>query len=51
MRSVKKRSPRGSIDRNLSRICREAVELNKKRVFQREEKYKEMNANKQATQI
>ena len=48
--SVEKRSPRGSIDRNLLRICREAVELDKKRVFQKEEKYKEMNANKQTTQ-
>ena len=48
--SVEKSIKRGSIDENLLRICREAVELDKKRVFQKEEKYKEMNANKQTTQ-
>ena len=30
---VEKRSPRVSIDSNLSRICREAVELDKKQFF------------------
>ena len=33
IRSVEKRSTRGSIDKNLLRICREAVELNKKQFF------------------
>ena len=33
IRSIEKRSPRGSIDRNLSRICQEAVELDKKEFF------------------
>ena len=33
IRSVEKRSPMGSIDRNLSRICQEAVELDKKEFF------------------
>ena len=42
--SVEKRSPRGSIDKNLLRICWEAVELEEKKVFQREEKHIEMNA-------
>ena len=32
---VEKRSPGGSIDRNLSRICREAVELDKKEFSRR----------------
>ena len=45
-RSVKKRSPRVSIDSYLSRIYREAVELDK---TQRKEKHTEMNAIKQAT--
>ena len=48
--AINKRSLRGSIERNLSRICWEAIELEKKRVFQREEKHKEMNTTKQATQ-
>ena len=34
---------RGSIEENLSRICREAVELEEKEFF-KEEKHKEMNA-------
>ena len=46
---IEKRSPRGLIDRNLLRIYREAVELDKKTVFQREGKHTNMNANKQAT--
>ena len=29
-KSVEKGSPRGSIDKNLSRICREAIELEEK---------------------
>ena len=33
IRSVEKRSSRGSIDRKLSRICQEAVELDKKQFF------------------
>jgi len=44
IRSVEKRSPRGSINRNLSRICREAFELEKKTVFQRKDKHTKMNA-------
>jgi len=33
IRSVEKRSPRGSIDRKLSRIYREVIELDKKQFF------------------
>ena len=33
IRSIEKRSPKGSIDRNLSRICWEVVELDKKEFF------------------
>ena len=32
---IEKRSPRGLIDRKLSRICREAVELEEKRFFKK----------------
>ena len=49
IRSIEKRNPRVSIDSNLSRICLEVVELDKKTVFQRKEKHTEMNAIKQAT--
>ena len=42
IRSVKTRM-KGSIEENLSRICREAVELEEKEFF-KEEKHKEMNA-------
>ena len=33
IRSIEKRSPRGSINRNLSRICQESIELDKKSFF------------------
>ena len=43
--SVETRRKKGLIDSNLSRICREVVELSlKKKCFQRKEKHIEMNA-------
>ena len=44
LRSIEKRRKKSSIEGNLSRIYREAVELEKKWVFQRREKHIEMNA-------
>ena len=41
--SIEKRRKRGLIETNLSRICREAVEL-KENDFFKEEKHKEINA-------
>ena len=43
IRSIEKRRKKGSIEGNLSRICREAVELEEKKFF-KVEKHKKMNA-------
>ena len=43
IRSIEKRRKKGLIEGNLSRICREAVELEEKKFF-KAEKYKKMNA-------
>ena len=43
MTSIEKRRKRGSIEMNLSRIYRKAIELEEKEFF-KEEKHKEMNA-------
>ena len=45
---VEKRSPLGSIDEKLSRICQKAVKL-EKTVFSKRGKHIKMNATKQAT--